>query len=167
MANQGCGGAATPASGHKARGNGDQAPGKGPPGLATPCPGPFADFVSEQSPGRYRIARCTLAHLQTGPPCLRSLRLVPFRQDGMSEGFLLVGVDDDSCALPLGFRDGDVVQELNDYPLFDARSLRTAAAAALRSREITVVIAREGKAYSLRYVVAPHETASSKSSPAR
>jgi hypothetical protein len=95
----------------------------------------------------YEVERADLDQLLSGSnylEVLKSARLVPNTKDGQPQGFKIFGVRPVSVFGQLGFKNGDVVEQINGHPIASADDAKSAVEGLKGAPQVEVIIDRSG-----------------------
>jgi hypothetical protein len=102
--------------------------GRSDAGAATPAPAaadPFADRIKKIDDSTYEVDRSLVRELVGGSGGTANGRVIPITKDGKLDGLRLAGVRAGSIANAVGFKNGDILQAINNQKIESANTLLT------------------------------------------
>ena len=127
--------------------------GRSDAGAATPVPAaadPFADRIRKIDDHTFEVDRSLVRELLGGAaPAAGNGRIVPITKDGKLDGLRLSGMRSGSLAATLGFKNGDVLQAVNNTKIESANTLLTVFAQLEQLSNVELAGTRAGKPLTL------------------
>ena len=124
-------------------------------GLADPFEAdPGIEGIEHVDEAHVRITRELLDSWMSDPANLaKSARIVPSQKDGVVQGFKLYGIRRGSPAKALGFKNGDMITEIDGRSLTDVTAAMEAYADVRKAKKVKVTLVRKGASMTVQYEV--------------
>jgi len=116
------------------------------------CPTPTG--ITKTGDYAYKIEREALEGWFDNPACFgRQARIVPYMQDGVVTGFKLFAIRPNTLYSKLGFKNGDVILEINGVKMTNPKDALKVYQEVKDAKTVSIEILRRGKPKALKYVI--------------
>jgi len=116
------------------------------------CPTPTG--IAKTGDYSYKIEREALEGWFDNPVCFGSqARIVPYMQDGVVTGFKLFAIRPNTLYSRLGFKNGDVILEINGVKMTNPKDALKVYQEVKDAKTVSVEILRRGKSKALEYMI--------------
>jgi type II secretion system protein C len=113
------------------------------------CPTPIG--IAKTGDYSYKIEREALEGWFDNPACLgRQARIVPYMQDGVVTGFKLFAIRPNTLYSKLGFKNGDVILEINGVKMTNPKDALKVYQEVKDAKTVSIEILRRGKPKALK-----------------